>query len=150
MEQKYHKLDLRVGYEQMDVKAIHHFLSQHSYWAKGIPFDMVKTSLAHSFCLGFFDNAKQVSFARLVTDYATFAYLCDVYVLPEYRGCGLSKKMMQHIIKLDFVQRLRRVMLATRDAHGLYVQFSFKAPAHPEVYMAIERGYDVYEEKTAN
>lgn len=126
---------IRTGYEQMDVKAVHQYLSQESYWAKGIPFDLVQQSLQHSYCIGVFTGADQVGFARLITDYCTFAYLADVYVLPPHQGRGLSKQMMQFIADLDWFQGLRRVMLTTADAQGLYRQFGFAETATPERIM---------------
>lgn len=110
----------------MDIKTIHDFLSSESYWAKNIPLRVVETSLKNSWCAGAFDeHDRQVGFARLVTDYATFAYLADVFVLEEYRGRGISKMMMEYIMKEPWISNLRRCMLATIDAHGLYQQFGF-------------------------
>lgn len=132
---------IRTGFENMDSKAIHQFLSTASYWAKGIPRETVSTALKHSFCIGMFDHDQQISFARLVTDYATFGYLADVYVLEGYRGKGLSKMMMTYIMGLDFVQGLRRTLLATSDAHSLYSQFGFQLPENPESLMEIKRNH---------
>ncbi|WP_418502627.1 GNAT family N-acetyltransferase [Flagellimonas sp.] len=134
---------IRTGFEQMDIGAIHRFLSMESYWARGISFEMVKESLRHSYCVGVFSEDSQVGFARLITDYTTFAYLADVFVLEPYRGKGLSKRMMQHIMDLDFVVRCRRVLLATKDAHGLYNPFGFTAPGHPQTLMEIRKN-DAY------
>lgn len=126
---------IHTGYEAMDITAIHQYLSQESYWAKGIPFETVQLSLQHSFCIGVFNGSMQVGFARLVTDYSTFAYLADVYVLAAHRGKGLSKEMMQYLMDLDWMAGLRRIMLATLDAHGLYEQFGFKVTETPERIM---------------
>ncbi|WP_222166394.1 GNAT family N-acetyltransferase [Edaphocola aurantiacus] len=126
---------IHTGYEAMDIAAIHHYLSQESYWAKGIPFETVQRSLQHSFCIGVFTGGRQIGFARLVTDYSTFGYLADVYILPAHRGKGLSKEMMQYIMDLDWMAGLRRIMLATLDAHGLYQQFGFKVTETPERIM---------------
>ncbi|MNS20775.1 Acetyltransferase (GNAT) family protein [compost metagenome] len=126
---------IHTGYEAMDITAIHQYLSQESYWAKGIPFETVQRSLQHSFCIGVFNGSMQVGFARLVTDYSTFAYLADVYVLAAHRGKGLSKEMMQYLMDLDWMAGLRRIMLATLDAHGLYQQFGFKVTKTPERIM---------------
>jgi len=126
---------IHTGYEAMDITAIHQYLSQESYWAKGIPFETVQRSLQHSFCIGVFNGSMQVGFARLVTDYSTFAYLADVYVLAAHRGKGLSKEMMQYLMDLDWMAGLRRIMLATLDAHGLYQQFGFKVTETPERIM---------------
>lgn len=126
---------IRTGYDAMDVAAIHRYLAQESYWASNIPFHIVQRSLQHSFCAGMFTENKQVGFARLVTDYSTFAYLADVYILPGHRGRGLSKKLMQYIMDLDWMSGLRRVMLATADAQGLYQQFGFRVTETPERIM---------------
>jgi len=118
---------------------IHQWLSQHSYWSKNIPFEIVKKAFDNSFCVGIIKDGRQVGFARLVTDYVTFAYLADVYVEEEHRGLGLSKKMMELIMDLDWMKKLRRIMLATLDAHELYKQFGFILPAFPERFMEISR-----------
>lgn len=132
---------IRTGFENMDSKAIHQFLSTASYWAKGIPPETVNTALKNSFCIGMFDHEKQISFARLVTDYATFGYLADVYVLEAYRGKGLSKMMMEYIMGLDFVHGLRRTVLATSDAHSLYSRFGFQFPENPGSIMEIKKNH---------
>jgi len=117
--------------------AIHEWLSQESYWAKDVPYNVVKTSFDHSFVVGVLLDGAQVGYARIVTDYATFGYLADVYVLAAHRGLGLSKQMMQLIMGLDWVKNLRRLMLASLDAQGLYEQFGFTKPHLPERYMEI-------------
>lgn len=109
----------------LDMRLIHHFLSTDSYWAEGIPLETVEKALANSLCFGLYKNNKQIGFARLVTDKATFAYLADVFVLEEYRGQGLSKWLMEVIQSHPEVQGLRRWMLMTRDAQGLYEQFGW-------------------------
>lgn len=121
----------------LDVAAVHRYLSEESYWAKGIPYDMVQRSFEASFVIGVVHGSEQVGFARLVTDYATFGYLADVYVLEAHRGHGLSKAMMQALMGLPWVKGLRRLMLATADAHGLYAQYGFVTPARPERLMEI-------------
>ena len=129
---------IKTGKENMDVKEIHRFLSEDSYWAKGISYYMVDNSLQNSFCVGAFINGGQVSFGRVITDYYTFGWFADFYVLPEYRGQGISKKMLSHLLEQPWSKRLRRKMLNTRDAHGLYRQFQFTDLANPsgilEVY----------------
>ncbi|UYQ91964.1 GNAT family N-acetyltransferase [Chitinophaga horti] len=127
----------------MDVAAIHLYLSSQSYWAAGIPYDIVESSLKNSFCVGVFENDTQVGFARLVTDYATFGYLADVYVLEEHRGKRLSKLMLDYLFGLPWTKGLRRTMLVTLDAHYLYTKFDFKSPAYPERIMELKRD-DVY------
>ncbi len=111
---------------KMDVSVIHQYLSEESYWAKNIPKAIVETSIANSICYGVFYNNAQVGFARLVTDKATFAYLADVFILPSHRGKGLSKWLVQVILAHPELQTLRRWMLGTMDAHGLYEQFGWK------------------------
>lgn len=121
----------------VDVKEVHHYLSTQSYWAKNIPLELVQKSITNSLCFGIYKNQQQVGFARWVTDRATFAYLCDVYVKEDFRGLGLSKKLMALMLFHPDLQGLRRYQLATLDAHGLYEQFGFKALENPERQMAI-------------
>lgn len=121
----------------IDLDAVHRYLSEESYWAKNIPFDTVKTSISNSLCFGVYKATKQVGFARWVTDKATFAYLCDVYIEQEYRGLGLSKKLMSLMLFHPDLQGLRTYTLGTLDAHGLYEQFGFKPLAAPERRMEI-------------
>lgn len=120
---------------ELDIQLIHHFLSEQTYWAKGIPIALVQASIEHSLCFGgFLDNA-QVAFARVISDYATFANLVDVFVLPEHRGKGYSRKLMAAVFAHPQLQGLRRFTLATGDAHGLYAQFGFTRPLYPESLM---------------
>lgn len=123
--------------ELLDVGAIHRYLSVSSYWAKNIPLETVKRSIENSLCFGIYKDQEQVGFARWVTDKATFAWLCDVYVEENYRGLGLSKKLMSFMIFHPDLQGLRRYQLATLDAHGLYEQFGFSAIQNPERQMGI-------------
>jgi GNAT superfamily N-acetyltransferase len=123
---------------RIDVDAVHAYLTR-SFWARGISKELVAKSIAHSLCFGVFDKQAQVAFARVVTDCSTYAYLCDVYVLEEYRGQGLSKWMMGFVMAHPELQGLRRFQLVTRDAHNLYTRFGFKAPDHPERQMEIFR-----------
>lgn len=109
----------------LDIDIIHDFLSNRSYWAEGIPRGIVEKSIANSLCFGLYNSGKQIGFARLVTDKATFAYLADVFVLEEYRGKGLSKWLVELIQSHPEVQGFRRWMLMTRDAQGLYEQFGW-------------------------
>ena len=118
----------------LDLSAIHSFLTT-SYWANGIPFETVKKSIEHSLNFGVYKAAKQVGFARVITDYATYAYIGDVYILEDYRGQGLSKWLMRVIADHPELQGLRRWTLLTRDAHGLYRQTGFTEPQNPERYM---------------
>ena len=121
---------------KLDVKVIHDFLSN-SYWAKNIPIEIVKRSIENSLCFGVFHHNKQVGFARVVSDYATFGYLADVFISEEHRGKGLSKKLMEHIVAHPQLQGLRRFCLGTKDAHKLYEQFGFTVIKAPERFMEI-------------
>lgn len=125
-------LRLSTRTDEMDVDAIHAYLSGESYWARGIPRDVVARAVQHSLCVGVFDGAAQVAFARAVTDRATYAYLADVYVLEPYRGRGVGRWMMETIVAHPELQGLRRWGLMTKDAHGLYAQFGFTPLAHPD------------------
>ena len=120
---------------RMDVSAIHRYLSQESYWARGIPLDLVARSLANSLCFGIFDGPAQVAFARVVSDRATFAWLCDVFVLEPYRRRGLARWLLDAIDRHPDVQGLRRWALATRDAHPLYARVGYAPIAHPDRHM---------------
>jgi GNAT superfamily N-acetyltransferase len=123
---------------EMDVAAVHAYLTE-SYWAQGIPREVVASAIAGSLCFGIFKAEEQVAFARVVTDRATFAWLCDVYVLEHHRGRGLAAWLLEAVVAHPDLQGLRRFMLATRDAHGLYEKFGFASVARPEIFMAIHR-----------
>jgi len=114
---------------------IYAFLSQDSYWAKNIPRETVERAIEHSLCFGAFDGIAQVGFARVITDYATFAYLADVFVLPSHRGRGIAKQIMEAIATHPELHGLRRWHLVTRDAHSLYAQFGFEPIDAPERHM---------------
>ena len=122
---------------RLDVIAIHRYLSKESYWAKGIPLALVERSISNSLCFGIYKAARQVGFARWITDKATFGYLADVYVEAEFRGLGLSKKLMSLMLFHRDLQGLRRYMLATTDAHELYSQYGFKKLDNPDNLMAV-------------
>ena len=129
---------------RLDVTAIHAYLTR-SYWSPGIPIEIVERALRQSLCFGVYESAggAQVGLARVVTDYATFAYLCDVYVLEEHRGVGLAKRMMRELMSHPALRGARRVMLATRDAHGLYAGFGFLEAGAAKNLMEIVRP-DIY------
>jgi N-acetylglutamate synthase-like GNAT family acetyltransferase len=127
---------------RFDITLIHQFLSR-SYWSEGIPREIVERSIENSLCFGVFEKSEQVGFARVITDRATFAYLADVFILESHRGRGLGKLLMECISKHPQLQQLRRWMLATRDAHGLYAKFGFKPLARPERFMELHQP-DVY------
>lgn len=120
----------------VDVTAVHAYLKR-SYWAKGVPEDVVRRSIDNSLCFGIYKEGRQIAFARVITDYATFGYLADVYVLEEFQGQGLGKWLISAVISHKDLAGLRRWFLFTRDAHGLYSQFGFAALAAPERGMEI-------------
>ena len=128
---------------RLDMDVIHGYLTS-SYWAKGISRELVERAVRNSLCFGVYDGDRQVGFARLVTDQATFAYLADVFILESHRGRGLSKKLMAQIAADPRLQGLRRWVLATRDAHGLYARFGFTPLANPQRFMELHNP-DVYE-----
>jgi len=123
---------------KLDVVLIHRYLCAESYWAKNIPMQIVEKSIEGSLCFGIYHNTKQVGFARVITDQATFGYLADVFVIEEYRGRGLSKWLMEVIMNHPGLQGLRRWLLATKDAHGLYAQFGFTPLDKPERIMGMK------------
>jgi N-acetylglutamate synthase-like GNAT family acetyltransferase len=123
---------------RLDLEVIHGFISQ-SYWAKDIPRQLVERTISNSLCWGVYHETSQIGFARVITDKATFAYLCDVFILPEHRGKGLSKALMTEIKTHPDLQGLRRWMLVTADAQGLYERFGFKPVPNPERHMEIHR-----------
>lgn len=120
---------------RLDLDAIHEFLSKESYWAKNRTREQTQTAIENSICFGLYHGDRQLGFARVVSDQATFAYVGDVYVIEEFRGRGLSKWLMQVIVEHPDLQGLRRWVLATRDAHGLYKQFEFDELRHPIRWM---------------
>jgi GNAT superfamily N-acetyltransferase len=129
---------------RLDLDVVHSFLTN-CYWAKGIPREVVARSIDHSLCFGVYDGSgAQVGFARVVSDFATVAYLGDVFVLKSHRGHGLGKWLMECVTKHPALQDLRRWILLTRDGHGLYSQFGFTPVKAPERYMELHRA-DVYE-----
>jgi GNAT superfamily N-acetyltransferase len=130
---------------RFDLDVIHSYLCEESYWAKGIPREVVARSIQNSLCFAILEQANQaqVGFARVTTDRATFAYLADVFVLPAHRGRGLSKWLLRVILAHGELQGLRRWLLATQDAHGLYAGFGFVALPNPERLMQ-RHDSDVY------
>ena len=129
---------------RLDLEVIHNFLTT-SYWAKGVPRATVARSIEHSLCFGIYDGqGGQVGFARVISDFATFAYIADVFVLESHRGLGLGKFLMECIRQHPSLQELRRWTLSTRDAHRLYSQFGFRPLQWPDRYMEILR-QNIYE-----
>jgi len=120
---------------KLDIELIHRFLVEESYWARERTLEQTKTAIENSMCFGVYDGERQVAFARVVSDKATFAYIGDVFVVEGYLGRGVSKMLMQYIVEHPELQGLRRWVLATRDAHGLYEQFEFAPLRHPERWM---------------
>ena len=125
----------------LDVDVIYNYLNDDSYWAQGIPREKFEKAIANSLCFGVYQQSNQAGFARVVTDNATFAYLCDVFILPGFRKKGLSKWLVQTIVNHPDLEGLRRWSLATADAQGLYNQFGFKQINRPETWMEIFNPY---------
>ncbi|MEO7971838.1 MAG: GNAT family N-acetyltransferase [bacterium] len=126
---------IKTDRSRLDVAFIHHFLSTQTYWAVGRSVEVVRRSIDNSFCFGIYKGAEQVGFARVVTDFATFAWLADVFVIPDHRGRGLAKWLMEVILAHSELQGFRRWVLATKDAHGLYERFGFIPLHRPERWM---------------
>jgi GNAT superfamily N-acetyltransferase len=141
---EYHKGEFTVSTDRARIKldVVHGFLTE-CYWAKGISRDVVARSIENSLCFGVYAEGTQVGFARMISDFATFAYIGDVFVLESFRGQGLGKWLMECIIKHPRLQGLRRWSLVTRDGHGLYSQFGFEPLKKPRNYMELHRP-DVY------
>jgi N-acetylglutamate synthase-like GNAT family acetyltransferase len=146
MDWQIEPFEISTDKSRLDISVIHGYLAQ-SYWAEGIPEDLVRKSIDGSLCFGIYEGDRQVGFARVISDYATFAYLADVFVLESYCGKGLSKWLMTCIMAHPDLQGLRRFSLATRDAHGLYRKFGFEPVAKPENQMEI-RVSDIYKKPT--
>jgi GNAT superfamily N-acetyltransferase len=122
---------------KLDLGLVHEFLSQSSYWAQGRPLDVVEKSIEHSLCFGVYDGGQQVGLARVVTDYATFAWLCDVFILESHRDRGLGKWLIECVVACPDLQGLKNFLLATRDAHELYRKYGgFEDLEKPEKWMA--------------
>lgn len=128
---------ITTAFDRLNLDVIHGYLARESYWASGIPRATVEKSMQNSLCFGLFHGKTQIGFARVISDYATFAYLADVFVLPKYRGQGLAKWLMECIMAHPELRGLRRWLLVTRDAHGLYQKSGFTPLAHPERLMEI-------------
>ena len=129
--------------QKLQIDVIHNFLTN-CYWSKGIPVSKVQKAIDNSLCFGIYHQNTQIGFARIVSDFSSFAYLADVFILEEYRGKGLSKWLMQTIMDFPELQGLRTWILKTKDAHGLYKQFGFTSPKIPERIMEISRN-NMYE-----
>ena len=132
------ELEISTDPARLDVGVVCEYL-QSSYWASGRPRRVIERSMKNSLCFGAYLDGRQVAFARVVSDRAVFAYLMDVFVLPEFRGRGISKAMMRAVLDHPELQHLRVFLLATREAHGLYAKFGFRPLEEPERWMAIHQ-----------
>jgi GNAT superfamily N-acetyltransferase len=135
--------EISTDVHRLDVDVIHKFLAEDSYWALGIPRSIVEQAIGNSLCFGVYHRAEQVGFARVVTDRSTFALLADLFILKAHRGKGLSKWLMRCVVGHEDLQGLRRLLLLTSDAHGLYGQFGFEQLGNPSRFMEVLR-QDVY------
>jgi GNAT superfamily N-acetyltransferase len=133
------KIEISTDKDRLDVGVIHGFLANDSYWVPGISRSSVEKCIKHSFCFGVYTDGRQIGFARVVTDFVRYAHLLDVFVLPEYRGRGIAKLLMENILAHPELRTIVRYTLGTQDAHGLYAQFGFTAPANPERQMELLR-----------
>ena len=124
---------------RLDLDRVHAFLTDESYWSRGIPRELVERAVAGSLVFGVYHGDEQVGFARVVTDRATFAWLCDVFVVGAHRGRAAGKQLIEAVVAHPDLRGLRRFLLATADAHGLYRQFGFRDLERPERFLAIER-----------
>jgi GNAT superfamily N-acetyltransferase len=132
-------IEISTDKSRLDIGMIHGFLANESYWVPGISRENVEKSLHHSLCFGAYTQGRQVAFARIVTDYVRFAHLLDVFVLKDFRGRGLSKLLMSSVLSHPELRGVGKFTLGTQDAHGLYTQFGFAAPASPERQMELVR-----------
>jgi GNAT superfamily N-acetyltransferase len=128
-------IEISTDKQRLDVDAIHVFLRDETYWAQNRTLEQTRTAIENSLCFGAYIDGELAGFGRVVSDFATFAYVGDVFVLPEFRRRGLSKRLMQAMVDHPQLQGLRRWLLATRDAHGLYEQWEFASLRHPERWM---------------
>ena len=129
---------------KLQLTVIYNYLSKESYWAQNMPLALIEKSIVGSTCFGIYFKQNQIGYARVISDCATFAYLADVFILKEHRGKGLSKQLMAFILNYPDFKPIRRFMLATQDAHGLYKQFGFNTPIKPENIMEI-KFFDTYQ-----
>jgi GNAT superfamily N-acetyltransferase len=120
---------------RLDAALVHRYLTSDSYWARGVALEVVQRAISNSLCFGLYQREQQIGFARVVTDAATFGYLADVFIVPAHRGLGLGKQLIAAVMAHPDLQGLRRFMLATRDAQGLYRRFGFTAPKNPQLLM---------------
>ena len=133
------KIEISTDKDRLDAGVIHAFLANDSYWVPGISRSSVEKCIKHSFCFGVYTDDRQIGFARVVTDFVRYAHLLDVFVLPEYRGRGIAKLLMENILAHPELRTIVRYTLGTQDAHGLYAQYGFTAPANPARQMELLR-----------
>jgi GNAT superfamily N-acetyltransferase len=138
-----HELTISSRNDDLDLDMVYTFLSQETAWARGMPRATFERAIAGSLCFGGFIDGTQIAFARLITDEATFAYLCDVFVLPAHRGRGYASALLKHIFASPSLATLRRIVLVTTDAHHVYAPHGFTSLENPERYMELHRP-DVY------
>jgi N-acetylglutamate synthase-like GNAT family acetyltransferase len=131
--------EISTDLRRLNIDVIHHFLAKESYWSPGIPRGIVQRAIENSLCFGVYDRTEQVGFARVVTDKSTFALLADVFIVSAHRSKGLSKWLMRCVVGHEDLQGLRRFLLFTTDAHGLYAQVGFKEIGNPARVMEILR-----------
>jgi GNAT superfamily N-acetyltransferase len=144
LEQRRGAYTLSTDKARLDLGLIHDYLSHRSYWAQGRPFEIVKRSVEHSLCFGVYHGREQAAFARVVTDYATFAWLCDVFVLEAHRGQGLGKWLVECVVAHPDLLTVKQVLLATRDAHELYRHYGgFEPMPTPEKLMVRTRAGEI-------
>jgi len=147
-EEKRENFLISTDISKLDINVIYNYLAN-SYWAEGIPLETVKISIDNSTCFGVYENDTQIGFARVISDKATIGYLGDVFILESHRGKGLSKWLMECIMKHPDLQGFRRWILLTRDAHDLYRKYGFIDLAKPQRYMELTN-HDVYKKKIQN
>jgi GNAT superfamily N-acetyltransferase len=135
-------LEFSTDQDRLDVTMIHSFLTNESYWVPGISRSGVEKCIKHSLCFGVYLDGRQIGFARAVTDFVRYAHLLDVFVLPEFRGRGIGKLLMENILAHPELRTIVRYTLGTQDAHGLYAQYGFTALANPERQMELLRPQD--------
>src|ERR1044072_741173 len=135
MEWQYEEFVISTDEERLQIDVIHKYLSEESYWAQGRTLENTRKAIENSICFGVYRDDQQLSFARVITDKATFAYLGDVFILPGYQKKGLSKSLMEAILAPPQLQNLRRWILAIKDAHGLYAQYDFTPLKFPDRWM---------------
>ena len=132
-------LEFSTDKDRLDVSMIHSFLADESYWVPGISRASVEKCIEHSLCFGVYLDGRQIGFARAVTDFVRYAHLLDVFVLPQFRGRGIGKSLMENILANPELRTIERYTLGTQDAHGLYAKHGFTAPANPERQMELLR-----------